>query len=484
MAEVIPHWLTKQASLAPNDMALELEDGNYLTFEQLKNKSQSFAKKLVNQGVDRGSKVGIYSTNCPEMVIAIHALSYLGATAVMLNIRLAEQEIIYQLNDADVSLILADDELVSTVLDMELNADVLSFSKVNSKQEMIVELVTELSLDDPFTIMYTSGTTGNPKGVVHTYGNHWWSATGSALNLGIHSTDKWLAVLPLFHIGGFSILLKSVIYGMPVLLLEKFNENTVQHAIMKRGVTIASVVTVMLQRLIHKLDAEKYPDTFRCMLLGGGPVPESTLEISNEKQLPVFQSYGMTETSSQIVTLSLSDALRKSGSAGKPLFPAQLRINNPNDEGVGEIVVKGPMVSKGYYKNIQANSNSFVDGWLLTGDLGKLDDEGFLYVVDRRNDLIISGGENIYPSEIESVLTSINGVHEAGVTGIEDSTWGQVPIAFIVSDSTISAKAILADAAKSLAKYKVPRKIYFVKELPRNASNKLVRNKLTELISE
>ncbi|WP_404453792.1 o-succinylbenzoate--CoA ligase [Virgibacillus necropolis] len=483
MSEIIPHWLTKQASLAPNDTALELENGNCLTFIELKDKSQSFAKRLAWQGIGKESKVGIFSNNCIEMVIAIHALSYLGAVGVFFNIRLTEKELNFQIEDAEVSLILVADCLENQLMDMSFAPQILSFSEVRTLDEENVQLALEIALDDAFTIMYTSGTTGNPKGVVHTYGNHWWSATGSALNIGIHATDKWLAVLPLFHIGGLSILLKSVIYGMPVYLLEKFDGKKVHHAIMNRGVTIASVVTVMLHRLIDLLEEQQYPDTFRCMLLGGGPAPRSMLEKSKMKQIPVFQSYGMTETSSQIVTLGPNDALRKLGSAGKPLFPAQLRIIDQGHDGVGEIVVKGPMVTKGYYKNEQATESSIQNSWLSTGDLGQLDDEGFLYVVDRRKDLIISGGENIYPSEIESVLSAMYGVKEVGVTGVEDSQWGRVPYAFIVlDDESVSEVDILQYASENLAKYKVPRKINFVSGLPRNASNKLLRNKLCDLI--
>ncbi|MFZ3576812.1 o-succinylbenzoate--CoA ligase [Virgibacillus sp. DJP39] len=479
MSETLPHWLTKQANLAPNETAIELENGECLTFKQLKDQSQTFAKKLASQGIHKGEKVGIFSTNSTEMVIAVHALSYLGAVAVMFNIRLTEKELNYQIKDAEVALILSVDTLKPQLKKMNFGTLVLSFSDVNMLEKKNVTVAAEVALDDPCTIMYTSGTTGNPKGVVHTYGNHWWSATGSALNIGIHANDKWLAALPLFHIGGFSLLLKSVIYGMPIYLLEKFDEHKVHHAIMNRDVTIVSVVSVMLQRLTDLLGEEEYPESFRCMLLGGGPAPKGLLEKSKAKQIPVFQSYGMTETSSQIVTLSPGDALRKLGSAGKSLFPAQLKIVDQDTDGVGEIVVKGPMVTRGYYKNKQATDNALQEGWLSTGDLGRLDEEGFLYVVDRRKDLIISGGENIYPSEIESVLSGMEGINEVGVTGVEDSKWGQVPVAFVVlDDESISEMDVFKFALEHLAKYKTPKKIYFIQELPRNASNKLLRKNL------
>jgi O-succinylbenzoic acid--CoA ligase len=237
----------------------------------------------------------------------------------------------------------------------------------------------------------------------------------------------------------------------------------------------------MVKKLLELPGSEQYPETFRCMLLGGGPAPKPLLETAKEKHVPVFQSYGMTETASQIVTLSPQDALEKIGSAGKPLFPAQLKIAATETGQVGEIHVKGPMVTGGYFKNKAATDSSFREGWLATGDLGYTDAEGFMYVVDRRNDLIISGGENIYPSEIESVLYEMEEISEAGITGIEDGTWGQVPAAFIVKNTeSLSAEDVLAYARRYLAAYKIPKQIYFTDQLPRNASNKLMRHKLAE----
>lgn len=189
----------------------------------------------------------------------------------------------------------------------------------------------------------------------------------------------------------------------------------------------------------------------------------------------------MTETTSQIATLSAKDALVKIGSAGKPLLPADLKIINPDKDDVGEIIVKGPMVTKGYFKNEAANKQKIIDGWLHTGDLGYLDEAGYLYVVDRRTDLIISGGENIYPSEIENALVKIPQIKEAGVVGVADDTWGEVPVAYVVLHEPISKTDILQKLSKQLAKYKLPKKIKFIDEMPRNASNKLVRKKLKEL---
>ncbi|APC48897.1 o-succinylbenzoate--CoA ligase [Virgibacillus halodenitrificans] len=478
MEEIIPHWLNKQASLAPSQVAIEELDGSTLTFLQLQKESSTYARKLASWGITEGSHVGILSTNCKEMVIAIHALSYLGAVAVLLNTRLTIAELNFQLTDAEISFLLTEQDKFDQAKELQVE-NYKAFSALTAFPERNIELVKEIKLNKVFTIIYTSGTTGHPKGVVHTYGNHWWSAIGSALNLGINPADKWLAALPIFHVSGLSILIRSVVYGMPVFLLNKFDAAAVHDAIMNRNVTMVSVVTIMLQQLLNFLQDDTYPKSFRCMLLGGGPAPKPLLQQARDRNIPVFQSFGMTETASQIVTLSAKDALQKVGSAGKPLLPAQLKINNPNEESIGEIYVKGPMITKGYYKNNYATENAFIDGWLATGDLGYLDSEDFLYVVDRRADLIISGGENIYPSELESVLSGMKQIKEIAVIGMKDSTWGEVPVAFIVTeDELLNAEEVLAYAESHLAKYKLPREIIFVKELPRNASNKIVRKDL------
>lgn len=476
-AITMQHWLTKRAELSPNDDALEFIDGRKITFKQLQEKSKIVAKQLASAGVNGKSRVAILSANNLDMIVTIHALSYLGAVAVMLNTRLTNEELTYQLQAANTFLLVTTEDLrVKKELDF---SNIMTFSELVKQPLLEIELVEEISLDDPFTMMFTSGTTGLPKAVLHTYGNHWWSATGSALNLGLHDNDKWLLPLPIFHIGGFSILQRSVIYGMPAFVMEKYDAEQFYDVIRNKNITIVSLVTLMLRQLVESLGKAELPSHVRCLLLGGGSVPEDLLSVVQDKSLPLFQSYGMTETSSQIVTLSAQDALRKLGSSGKALFPAQVKVINSQRDNVGEILVKGPMVMHGYDDNPKANEESFSDGWLKTGDLGYLDEEGFLYVVERRTDLIISGGENIYPTEIESKLLQIPGVSDAGVYGERDDYWGEVPVASIVRENDKVTEEIINEILNSsLASYKIPTKYYFVDTLPRNASNKLMRHQL------
>lgn len=485
----IPNWLSNRAFLTPDRLAIKTPDEN-ITFKELHEKVTKKAKQLSYSGIREKDTVAILMRNSIEMVVLIHALKYIGTVTVLLNTRLSNVELAWQIKDSESKYVITEEEFRRKVSESESPLTYLYMEELMKYPERDFPMMGTYNLNLIDTVMYTSGTTGNPKGVLQTYGNHWWSAVGSALNMGLSENDCWLALVPFFHISGLSILMRSVIYGIPVVIHEDFNEQAANDAIFNGGVTIVSVVSVMLTRMVEELGHRTYPSTFRCMLLGGGPAPRGLLEKCKAQAIPVYQTYGMTETSSQIVTLAPEYSLTKLGSAGKPLFPAQLKIEvdgeivAPNQH--GEIVVKGPNVTPGYLNREDETAKVIQDDWFYTGDIGYVDEDGFLYVLDRRSDLIISGGENIYPAEIESVLLTHPLIQEAGVTGIKDDEWGQVPIAFITSKSPteIAVEEIIAYCKERLARYKVPTSIYVIDELPRNASKKLLRRSLISLIPE
>jgi O-succinylbenzoic acid--CoA ligase len=486
MNEKIPNFLVKRAFLTPERTAIYFQNEIY-TFQDLYQRSYLTAGQLQHNGLKKNQYVGVLLISHLDTVVILLALQLLGVKAVILNNRLTASELAWQLNDSKADLLITE----SSFSDLDLSKPTILKEKLFVSDSEAPVIQEEVSLADVCTIMYTSGTTGNPKGVIQTYGNHWWSAVGSALNLGFVDSDCWLCSVPLFHISGYSILMKCIIYGMPIVLHEKFDASVTIEDIKDKKVTMMSVVSATLTRIVGELQDSRLPAAFRCMLLGGGPAPLPLLEACVEKDIPVFQTYGMTETSSQIVTLSPEYSLSKLGSAGKPLFPSQIKIEledgrmgGPGE--AGEIVVKGPNVTGGYLFRPDATAEKLREGWLYTGDIGYLDEDGFLFVLDRRSDLIISGGENIYPAEIESVLLSHPDVAEAGVAGVEDAVWGQVPVAFIIrrEGSTLSQEELQSFCMERLAKYKVPKHFRFVAELPRNAANKLLRRKLLELGSD
>lgn len=490
MGERMLNWLTKRAMLTPDRIAVMSKTEQW-TFADLQKKAENMAIRLEGQGASSGKYVAFLMNNGLHTVELIHGLQYAGAVMVPLNIRLTSRELAWQLNDSE-AILLVYDEANSDKAKM-IAKEIPQFKMIslkNLKESPKTEnsLCTHIDLEDLHTIVYTSGTTGNPKGVMLTYGSHWWSAIGSALNLGLHENDRWLASVPLFHVSGLSILMRSVIYGMTAVIHESFDAGEANHAIQNDGITIMSVVSSMLSQMLDKLNNEDYPNSFRCMLLGGGPAPSVLLKKCKDLEIPVFQTYGMSETASQIVTLAPENMLNKLGSAGKPLFPAELRIEKDKQTvepgEVGEIVVRGPNVTKGYLNRQEETNKAIQDGWLYSGDLGYLDEEGFLYVLDRRKDLIISGGENVYPAEVESILMEHPAVEEVGVMGVEDPIWGQVPVAFVKmrESGRFNESVMIEFCRERLARYKLPRHVYEVEQLPRNASRKLLRRKLTDFL--
>jgi len=482
MSESTPDWLHQRALISPERLAVAA-GGERLSFGELEGRVNGVAGWLRAQGVGQGDRVALLLRNGLPFVTLVHALSRVGAILVPLNIRLTPAEVRWQIADVGARLLIYDSFSAATALKAVNDlADIRAVS-VEDLSSSPGPSPSRFQLDAPHSILYTSGTTGQPKGAVLTYGNHWWSAVGSALNLGLQADDRWLACLPFFHVGGLAILLRSVIYGHPVVVHESFDPVAVNRAIDEEGITLISMVATMLQRTLDARGERPYPPTLRCILLGGGPASEALLEECARRGVPAAQTYGLTEAASQVATLAPEEALRKLGSVGKPLMMTEVRIERdgvPVEAGgeAGEIVIRGPTVTPGYDGRPEANAESFHEGWFRTGDIGYLDSEGYLYVLDRRDDVILSGGENVYPAEVESVLRAHPAVEDAGVIGVADERWGQAPVAFVVLRETIAESELKAFCAGRLARYKVPRQIRVVEALPRNASGKLLRRKL------
>ncbi|MBC2174941.1 o-succinylbenzoate--CoA ligase [Listeria booriae] len=469
----LTNWLEKRVRLSPKRTALVF-DGKQETFSEIYGAVQKVAGQLASFGVRDGMFVALLGENDRDTFLMIHALQQLGAKTVFLNNRLTATEMGYQIRDARVERCLYAADFADVMANAAGDVRTVAFTEVMMAESSgVTQAVSHFAMETVASIMYTSGTTGKPKGVMQTYGNHWWSATGSMLNLGLQEGDSWLCAVPIFHISGLSILMRSVIYGIPVYLEEHFDAKRVDRFLCSGEVTIISVVTTMVQRLLDTYTKSYHPK-FRCMLLGGGPASKAILESCFAKDIPLIQSFGMTETASQIVTLPPEDALQKIGASGKPLFPAEVKIGEKK-----EILLKGPSITVGYLNNETATKAAFdEDGWFRTGDIGEIDEDGFLFVLERYSDLIISGGENIYPTEIEHVLLEHPDIVEAAVVARHDDRWGQVPVAYLVTTKVLSQEILALFCQLRLAKYKVPHSFYFLKALPKTASQKIQRHRL------
>jgi O-succinylbenzoic acid--CoA ligase len=439
---ILDNWLAQRALTCPDRVAL-IAEGHGLTYEELEADATAAARRLAAHGVRRGATVTLELPVGADYVVLLHALMKLGAIAQPLNTRLAPPEREAELKRA------------KPVLAVSQPGDA-------GGREADLPLLGEHDLDAVHCRMLTSGTSGHPRPIELTYGNHLWSAVGSAFNLGVDPSDRWLCCLPLHHVSGLEIVMRSVIYGTGAVLHDDFAVDSVADALERDGVTLVSVVTTQLTRL---LDAGVDLSGPRAILVGGGPVPLEVLEEAIGRDATVVQTYGLTETASQVTTLAPQEARRKLGSAGRPLLTTHLRIQD------GEILVQGPVVAPGCADE---------DGWLHTGDLGRIDDEGFLYVEDRLGDLIVSGGENVLPGEVEEVLLRHPDVADAAAVGRADAEWQEAVEAVVVlrDGAATGAAELRRHCAESLAGYKVPKRFEFVSELPRTDSGKLLRHAL------
>lgn len=467
------NWLLKQAATQPNQIAID--DGNErLSFAELKKQVEVLVGKIDH--LNPGSRVGILATNTLMSYKLSLAIMCSGRTIVWLNWRLAGEELERQIKDSGLQLCLVENSLWRSGMTDPFK----SYSAFLITSADPGELIPVFKSNWVASIMYTSGTTGKPKGVLQTFGNHFYSAVSSALNLGLSSADKWLCVAPIFHISGFSIIMRGLIYGMTVRLVEKFRAEELERILANETVTIMSVVPFMLKKLIQQQNKTNthYNSAFRCMLLGGGTIDRETLEACLQRSIPVVQCYGMTETCSQIIALRSADALLKLGSVGQPLFSTQLKLSKD-----GEILLKTPALTPGYLNLPDKLPSKMIDGWYRTGDIGHLDKEGYLYIDGRADEMLISGGENIFPQEVEQVYQRYPQINEVAVVGQNDSVWGQVPVAFVVSDRRLSPTKLINYGYEHLARYKVPQHYIFVSELPKNASGKIRRFMLREKLN-
>lgn len=486
----IAYWIQKWAFTHPDRTAV-ITDNEKVSYRQLDEMIDSAAVKIHEKLQGRkGERIAILSHNRIEYIVLLFAIAKAECVAVPLNIRLSAKELLFQLNDSGSKVLFAEKE------NAEFAASLVEQSELES-WEFIEDLcggtqtsfANENPIDEeaPYIICYTSGTTGKPKGAVLTQSNMFWNAVNNKLAIDLTSEDRCIVLLPLFHIGGIGLFaFPSLFSGGTIVIPGKFESEKALDMIEKHKVTIVMGVPTIHQVLLTSPSFQTADlSTVRWFYNGGAPCPHELIDAYFDRGFLFGQGFGMTETSPTLFMLTKEDASRKRGSIGKPvLFSEYKLIDSEGSEvekgEVGELAVRGPNIMKEYWNRPDATKDALKEGWLLTGDLAKTDEEGFLYIVGRKKEMIISGGENIYPLEVEQVISQLKEVAEVAVVGNADPLWGEVPEAFIVKEngSALTEDDVVQHCHVNLAKYKIPKKVTFLNELPKNATGKIQKTQL------
>ena len=503
----IGFWLTQREKLSGEREAL-VQGQRRLTYQELNRRVNRLAQWLLQAGLKQGDRCAYLAYNGIEVVELIFAAAKIGLILVPLNWRLAAKELAFILSDSGTETIFFDADFRKTV-------QALSEEKsVNIKRRMVIggkvdeaepyeetlarhsdqepEAIQGVGLDSPHIIMYTAGTTGLPKGAVLTQGCSFWNAVNLELDMGFRPADRDLLVLPMFHIGGIGLFTLPMIHvGGTVVIQRTFDAGETLRLLQEEGITLFFAVPAIFLFLIQHSDfrAEAFK-TVRLLMSGGAPLPVPLVHRYHDAGIILQQGFGMSEAAPSIATLSKELALKKAGSIGRALFHLEARVVDrslkdvpPNE--IGELVIRGPNVMKEYWNRPEATREAFAGGWFHSGDLARMDEEGDLYIVDRKKDMFISGGENVYPAEVENAIFEFKQVAEVAVIGIRDEKWGEVGRAIVAlkPGQKLTEAEVLDSLKGRLAKYKVPKSVMFVDQLPRNAAGKVLKNTLRERFS-
>ena len=470
-----------------------------VTYGELWMRTRSLAGWLLARGVQRKSVVGILMKNSSAFFEFSLAISYLGAVMLPINYRLARPEVAHILDDAGAGLAICDDELAHLLdgrqhvyaVDAAGRRDTLAFSTGHAVPER-----ADTGLEDLFRLMYTSGTTGHPKGVMHTYSNLYWKNMSLVIGLDLTWRDRIFCSGPLYHVGAFDAPAIVVLWlGGTVYIQREFDAADLADAIGRHGLTGGWLAPVMLSHLQETITSTHDVSSLRFIIGGGGATAEKAIRTF-ERLFPnarYINGFGLTETCSADVFMEPGYEIKKIAALGRTLPHVDMRIGddfgNEVTAGVeGEILLKGPKITQGYWNDQEKTRQSFFGPWFRTGDVGYVDEDGFLYMTDRLKDMIKSGGENIASSEIERVVIDMPEVAEVAVVAQDDEKWGQIPVTFVVlapgAPDTFSTEDIMSHCRKHLAGFKVPRKVIFADTLPRNPSGKILKRELRKMLNE
>jgi fatty-acyl-CoA synthase len=493
--------LAHHASRTP-EKPIAVFEGETTTYAEMATRSAALAAGLAERGVARGNVVALLSYNCPEMLETVFAANHLGAIAMPINWRLAAPEVRYILEHSGAQALVCDgdlfelaDEATKGIEDTIVRSGVAPSAPAGwiSLAELRADPIeaVPVAADEVHRLMYTSGTTGRPKGVMLTHANLAWKNLAHLVEFGFTSDDLGLACGPLYHVGALDLTTTTLIAaGATVIIHRAFDAAAVVDELERSRVTTLWLAPAMVNAIMARSDVEQRDlSSVRVIINGGEKMPIPLIERI-QRTFPAAwfaDAYGLTETVSGDTFLDRESIVTKLGSVGRPCLHLDLDIWGEDGRTVpagerGEIVLRGPKVFKGYWRDEEATAKAFAGGWFHTGDVGLRDDDGYLFIVDRLKDMIISGGENIASSEVERVLYEHDAVLEAAVVGRPDERWGEVPVAFVVlrAGATVTADELLEGCRAQLAKFKVPKDVTFIDALPRNPSGKVLKRELRE----
>ncbi|MHC5263308.1 o-succinylbenzoate--CoA ligase [Streptomyces sp. UC4497] len=493
--EGLGSWPARRARKTPHRTAL-IHNGTTYTYADLHDRTTRLAHALRAQGVRRGDRVAYLGPNHPSYLETLFAAGTLGAVFVPLNTRLSTAELAYQIADSGAKVLLhtGDGEPAKTLsVPLTIEAEGAGYEDLLASAPSSDAVDEAVAGDDVCLIMYTSGTTGRPKGAMLTHANLTWNAINVLVDHDLIADEVALVSAPLFHTAGLNMLtLPVLLKGGTCVLVDAFDPAATFDLVRQHSVTFMFGVPTMFD-LLTRQPAWPTADlsSLRLLTCGGAPVPPQLIAAYQERGLTFLQGYGMTEAAPGTLFLDAEHAVSKAGSAGVPHFFSDVQVVGPDltpvDVGeTGEVVVRGPHVMPGYWGLPSETEAAFSDGWFRTGDAARVDADGYVTIVDRFKDMIISGGENIYPAEIEAALLAHPDVAECAVIGVPDEKWGEVPRAVVVprADTTPDPQTLLASLAGRLAKYKIPKSLFLTDELPRTASGKLIKSRLRETYAQ
>ena len=481
------------------------ETGVRYTFSELNKRANKLANAFREAGVEPGTRVAFLLMNGIEFVEAYLGLAKIGAVVVPLNWRLTASELEFIIADSGATWLIFDDPFVEAVATLQAGnktsvrewVHVLP-STAAPNTHVYAELVADASDEEPpiacgdddmLYIMYTSGTTGLPKGVVHSHRTSLWAVLTMSPVLDMHARDRYLSLLPMFHVGALTPVMMNTYHGITSVVVRSFDPKLAWELIEKESINIGLAVPAMLNFMMQVPGNESFDtSSLRWMLSGAAPVPVALIKAYAQRDVEIHQIYGLTETCGPACVIDADNAIRRAGSTGKAFFHTEVRIVDGNGDtcapnAPGEVVVRGPHIMHAYWNQPQATAETLKDGWLHTGDIATMDEDGFVTIQDRKKDMIISGGENIYPAEIENLLIEHPQVREAAVIGQPSERWGESPFAILVAASK-DAPPTEADIMKfldaRLARFKMPKGTAFIDEIPRNPSGKILKRFLRE----